>query len=65
MLPAQRTSKRRTRTRRAHQALEAVHYVRCRSCGSAKRPHAACGNCGFVRPGLAVRLDPLEGESRE
>lgn len=65
MLPPQRVSKSRKRTRRAHHALKPPHYVRCAHCGNAKLPHAACGSCGFVRPGLALKLDPLEGETAE
>jgi large subunit ribosomal protein L32 len=59
MLPAQRTSKSRKRSRRSHHALEAAHYVRCRNCGSAKLPHVACGNCGFVNPKLSLNLEAL------
>ena len=66
MLPAQRTSKAKKRSRRSHHALKAPHYVRCNQCGNAKLPHFACGNCGFVNPGLSVRLDPLEsGEAQD
>jgi large subunit ribosomal protein L32 len=59
MLPAQRTSKSRKRSRRSHHALKAPHYVRCNACGNAKLPHVACGACGFVNPKLAVRKSDL------
>ena len=61
MLPAQRTSKSRKRSRRSHHALKPAHYVRCLQCGNAKLPHYACGNCGFVNPKLAVKMDALGG----
>ena len=59
MLPVQKHSKCRKRKRRSHQALRPIHYVRCPQCGNAKLPHAACNNCGFVNPKLAL---PVEQE---
>ena len=56
MLPARKTSKSRTRTRRSHQALRPVNYVDCPRCNHAKLPHAACDNCGYVRPGLSLEI---------
>lgn len=56
MLPVKKTSKRRKRTRRAHQALGAVNYSVCRKCNNAKLPHAACDKCGYVHPGLTLDL---------
>ena len=61
MLPVQKISKARKRKRRAHHALTPIHYVRCPQCGSAKLPHCACGNCGFVNPTLALAV-PTEQE---
>ncbi len=58
--PSLRTSSARSGKRRAHQALKAAHTVPCPNCGAAKRPHAACASCGFVRPGLKIRT--AEGE---
>jgi large subunit ribosomal protein L32 len=57
MLPVKRTSRARRNNRRSHHALCAAHTVVCPNCGSPKRPHAACGNCGYVRPGLSLRQD--------
>ena len=48
MLPVKKTSKSRTRTRRAHQAVKAVNYSLCSNCGSAKLPHAVCEKCGYL-----------------
>lgn len=56
MLPTQKKSKSRSRTRRAHQFKTPVSYVDCPRCNSAKLPHAACENCGYVRPGLSLNV---------
>ena len=58
MQPVQRISKSRKRKRRSHHALKPTHYVRCPNCGTAKLPHAACDNCGYVNPGLALQIEP-------
>jgi ribosomal protein L32 len=29
--------------------------VACPNCGANKLPHAACANCGYVRPGLTLK----------
>lgn len=42
--------------RRAHQALRATNYADCPQCNSPKLPHAACDNCGYVRPGLSLEM---------
>ena len=61
MQPVQKISKTRKRKRRAHHALTPTHYVRCNQCSSPKLPHAACDNCGYVNPDLAVKI-PQETE---
>ena len=48
MLPVKKMSKTRTRTRRAHHALQPVNLSACPKCGKPKRPHAACGICGYA-----------------
>ncbi len=55
MLPIVRTSKARKGNRRSHHALRAAHTVNCPQCASRKLPHAACDNCGYVRPGLSIK----------
>ena len=57
MLPVQKHSKARKRKRRAHHALKPIHYVPCPQCGSAKLPHCACDNCGYVNPKLALQME--------
>jgi len=54
MLPKQRISRTRGRIRRSHDALTPRASVSCANCGTPKLPHAACTECGYVRPGLKV-----------
>ena len=56
MLPDKKTSKSRTRTRRAHHRLTPVNYAVCPKCDQAKLPHAACANCGYVNPDISLKL---------
>ncbi|NJL31167.1 MAG: 50S ribosomal protein L32 [Phycisphaerales bacterium] len=56
MLPCQRKSRSQSKMRRSHQALKPIASVRCPNCGSAKLPHAACSECGYVRPGLKLKI---------
>ncbi len=60
MLPVKKTSKCRTRTRRAHHRLKPVNYSQCAKCGQAKLPHAACENCGYVNPNMTLKLGKEE-----
>jgi len=60
MLPAKKTSRTRTRTRRSHHALRAVNYSLCKHCGEAKLPHAACEKCGYVNPKITLKLGKEE-----
>ncbi|NLW87491.1 MAG: 50S ribosomal protein L32 [Planctomycetes bacterium] len=54
MLPTQKLSRSRTRSRRAHHARRPANLSDCPKCNKAKLPHAACDNCGYVRPGLSL-----------
>ncbi|MFP4354706.1 MAG: 50S ribosomal protein L32 [Phycisphaerae bacterium] len=56
MLPKYKLSRSRTRRRRSHHAKAIVNYTYCPRCSTAKLPHARCHNCGFVRPGLTVKM---------
>jgi large subunit ribosomal protein L32 len=57
MLPVQKISRARTRCSRSHQALKPVNVASCPRCNSPKLPHAACDNCGYVRPGLSLKIE--------
>ena len=54
MVPKKKHSRAMTRSRRAHDSLTPASYTDCPRCNQAKLPHAACSNCGFVRPGLPI-----------
>jgi large subunit ribosomal protein L32 len=56
MVPKQKISRARTRKRRSHHGLRALNYTDCPKCNSPKLPHAACDNCGYVRPGLSLEM---------
>ena len=46
-VPKRRTSKRRKRARNTHKKAPAIVIQSCPQCGSAKRPHRVCGDCGY------------------
>ena len=46
-VPKRRVSKRRKRARNTHKAAPAIVIQSCPQCGTAKRPHRVCGECGF------------------
>jgi len=60
MLPPNRSTRARRGNRRSHDALRRPAAVVCPNCGNVKRPHAACGNCGYVRPGLMLKTSEEE-----
>ncbi|HVR40776.1 MAG TPA: 50S ribosomal protein L32 [Thermoanaerobaculia bacterium] len=47
--PKRRHSKQRTRTRRAHDFLEAKSLSTCPQCHEAKLPHRVCPKCGYYK----------------
>ena len=55
MLPVQRKTRSQSKKGRSHQAIKPTHTVACPNCGTPKRPHAACVECGYVRPGLSLK----------
>ncbi len=57
MLPKKKSSRARSRKRRSHHSRVATNYVDCPKCNSPKLPHAACSNCGYVRPGLSIQVE--------
>lgn len=48
-LPAKKTPKSKTRSRRAHLALKKVRLLKCPKCKKAILPHHACSFCGTYR----------------
>ncbi len=46
-VPKRRTSKRRKRARSTHKTAPAIAIQSCPRCGSMKRPHRVCGECGY------------------
>lgn len=49
-VPKRKTSKRRTRNRRAaNTKLDPVVLVKCSKCGEPKRAHIVCSVCGFYK----------------
>ena len=56
MVPKKKQSRSETRQRRAHDALTPATYMDCPRCNQPKLSHAACSNCGFVRPGLRIAV---------
>jgi len=61
MLPVKKKSKCRTRTRRAHHALQKVNLSPCPKCGNAKLPHAACAGCGYISAKATLPARDSEG----
>lgn len=60
MLPAKKTSKSRTRSRRSHHRLRPINYSICKKCDQAKLPHAVCQNCGYLNPTITLKLGKEE-----
>jgi large subunit ribosomal protein L32 len=52
--PKQRRSKSNTRSRRANWKTSAPELSSCPQCKHTRRPHFACGNCGFYDGRQAV-----------
>ncbi|MDR1206894.1 MAG: 50S ribosomal protein L32 [Rickettsiales bacterium] len=45
-VPKKKTSKARSKQRRAHDALPVMASGTCKKCGEKKRPHHICPACG-------------------
>ncbi len=57
-VPKKKTSKAKTRSRRASSwKLDAPARSLCPRCSSAKLPHRVCGECGWYHGRQAVEVD--------
>ncbi len=56
-VPKRKTSKSRSRTRKAHDALPKRHFAKCPRCNQATLPHTVCGNCGHYRGKMIVDME--------
>ena len=46
-VPKRRTSKRKKRARNTHKVAPRIVIQDCPRCGSKKRPHRVCAECGY------------------
>lgn len=58
-VPKQKTSKTRTRTRRAHDALKAPAASVCPKCGETKTPHRVCSSCGYYKGRKVLEIEEV------
>jgi large subunit ribosomal protein L32 len=56
-VPKKKTSKSRTRMRRAHDALRTPNCSPCPNCGEMRLPHRACPACGRYRDRQVVQVE--------
>ncbi len=57
-VPKKKTSKAKTRSRRASSwTLDAPPRALCDHCGSAKLPHRVCTSCGWYNGRQAIEVD--------
>jgi large subunit ribosomal protein L32 len=57
-VPKKKTSKSKTRSRRASAwKLEESARSTCPRCGTVKRPHVVCDNCGWYGGRQAIEVD--------
>jgi large subunit ribosomal protein L32 len=55
--PKKKTSKSRSRMRRAHQALQAPNLSPCPDCGEMRMSHRACPSCGRYRGRQVIEVE--------
>ena len=55
--PKRRHSKRRTSTRRAHDALHRQSLSECPNCHEQKLPHRACPKCGYYKGREVIEVE--------
>ncbi|HTL48465.1 MAG TPA: 50S ribosomal protein L32 [Verrucomicrobiae bacterium] len=63
--PKRRHSNTRTRTRRAHDALDVISATRCPQCGAGIRPHRVCESCGYYRGRQVMTIKVREKTPKE
>jgi large subunit ribosomal protein L32 len=60
--PKKRKSHSRVRMRRNHDALKPLHLTTCSKCGTQRRSHTICGNCGHYRGKQVFDMDEADFE---
>ena len=55
--PKRKLSKGRRDRRRAHDALPPMHLVKCPQCGSLRRPHHVCPDCGSYKGKTVIEME--------
>lgn len=56
-VPKKKTSRARTKGRRAHHALGKPGLVACPNCGEWRVPHRVCPECGYYKGRTAVSVE--------
>ena len=58
-VPFRKTSKQKSRSRRAHHAIGKPNLVKCTNCSSFIMPHRVCPTCGTYKGEQVVEVDEL------
>lgn len=56
-VPKRKTSKAKRDKRRSHDSLANAPRSSCPQCGSPKRPHRVCANCGTYKGRTIIETD--------
>lgn len=56
-LPKRKISRRRKRARRAHDAINLSHLVRCDNCNEYKPSHQVCPHCGIYNDNVVFEIE--------
>jgi large subunit ribosomal protein L32 len=56
-VPKKQTTSRRSKQRRAHDALKNITLVKCPKCGEEVLPHTACATCGYYGDKKVLNID--------
>ena len=59
--PKHKHSRKRTRTRKAHDSLKLANLSECPNCKSVKPPHRVCPFCGYYKGREVVSLEETQG----